>query len=66
MLLKADYTIIQTPDRVTLQCPYCEDEIEMNISEFEVHCKDIFEASGDTIECDGCKADIELGNWELD
>ncbi|MBC1499375.1 hypothetical protein HB943_02080 [Listeria weihenstephanensis] len=62
MLVVVDYTIIQKPDRVTLECPYCGEEIEMPVSEF----KDVFEATGDTIECPECKGGIELGGWELD
>ncbi len=34
----------------------------MPVSEF----KDIFEATGDTIECIECKGNIMLGDWELD
>ncbi|EPS4400030.1 hypothetical protein ACVET5_001386 [Listeria monocytogenes] len=61
-MLVVDFTIIQKPNRVVLECPYCGDGIEMPVSEF----KDIFEATGDTIECIECKGNIMLGDWELD
>ena len=60
----ADFTIVSVPAYIKVECPYCNEDIEINWHEIDAP-----ECWGDQwpdIECPYCENEIELGDYDYD
>lgn len=67
-LERADITIVQVPKYVIYKCPYCGEEIEVDFDDFYDDRMSEYwpDWEGDTVICDECGADFEIGSVEVD
>lgn len=67
-LKKADITIEMAPRYVKYECPYCRREVAVGYKGFEgVMMSDYWpDWEGDTVICDKCGEEFEIGNVEVD
>ena len=67
-LEKADVTIVQTPEYVSYKCPHCGEEVEVDYDDFNDERIDNYwsDWEGDTVICDECGAEFEIGNVEVE
>ena len=67
-LEKVDVTIVRTPEYVRYKCPYCGEEVEVDYDVFNDDRIDGYwpDWEGDTVICDECGAEFEIGNVEVD
>lgn len=61
---RADFTILSRPCAIKLECPYCEEEIEIDWE--DVNAPECWSDYWDDIECPECGKTIKLGDWEYD
>lgn len=65
---KTDIQIVSEPTWVKLNCPYCDEEIEMDYDEFSDLMTESYPGdwSGEKIECPYCNREIEINDveWE--
>lgn len=61
---KTDFTIVQSPDHITLECPHCEMDIDIDWDNLDV--PDYWSDDWGEIECPHCGKEIELGDYDLD
>lgn len=61
---KVDFTIVQHPVAIKLECPYCEADIE--ISWEDVNAPEYWGDDWGEIECPYCENTIVLGDCEFD
>lgn len=59
---KAELQIISMPVEVRVTCPYCEEEMEIDFDNFmkEMYSDYPGDWRGETVECPGCKNEIEI------
>ena len=67
-LKKSEITIVQVPKYVIYECPYCGEECEVDFDDFynnriSDYCP---EWEGETVICDECGDEFEIGNVEVD
>lgn len=67
-LKKADIRIEMVPKYVIYECPHCGNEVEADYSDFEDERMSDYwtEWEGDTVICNECGAEFEIGNVEVD
>lgn len=67
-LKKADITIEMVPRYVKYKCPHCGNEVDVDYSDFEDDRVNNYWADwkGDTVICDECGDEFEIGNVEVD
>lgn len=67
-LKKVDITIEMAPRFVKYECPHCGTEVEVSYSDFEDDrmSKYWLEWEEDTVICDECGAEFEIGSVEVD
>ena len=61
-----DFTIFRRPSTVKLECPFCEEEIEMDYSDFPYSDMYWGDISGEELECPNCHEYITLGDYDVD
>jgi len=61
---KTDFTIVRKPDRINLECPYCEMDIDIDWDNLDV--PDYWGDDWGEIECPECEHTILLGDYDLD
>ena len=61
---KTDFRIDMTPTSISLECPHCEMDIELDLKDINV--PEYWRDDWGTVECPFCGKDIELGEYELD
>lgn len=61
---KTDFTIVQRPVRIELDCPDCEARIEIDWRKLDV--PDFWGDDWGEIECPYCEQIIALGDYDLD
>ena len=61
---QAKYTIISVPKSIRFRCPYCDEEIEIDVDHLSFYSISLW--SGGIIECSECHKDVELSDWEYD
>ena len=67
MTTKADYTICSTPSYISLDCPTCDEHIEIDWKKIEgAFGADLYYGNCGAIMCQNCGHDIELGDAEYD
>lgn len=59
-----DYTIVSRPDHIRLECPHCEEELEIDFEDVNFH-QDNW-SDGGYCTCTWCGKEIELGDWDYD
>lgn len=65
--MEATITIIQKPTEIRFECPHCEEEIIMDIEDFELLVgNDIPDWQYSKFKCDSCEKEIEVGYVEWD
>lgn len=65
-ILKADVTVIQKPITVKLDCPYCDEEIEIDYSEFEGMVGEPCDWNYSKFNCPKCGKEIEIDGVDWD
>lgn len=70
---KANYTIGMAPKYITLECPYCELDFDIDYGELvkstcseDGHEKIWMGNGGVMVTCDYCEQEVELGEAEVD
>ena len=65
---KVDIVIEMVPRYVKYKCPHCENEISVDYDDFEDDRASDYWADwkGDTVICDECGDEFEIGNVEVD
>ena len=66
-LEKANILIVQKPDYVKYICPKCGEEIEVDYDDFEYERINEYwgDWEGDTVICNECGAEFEIGVVEV-
>lgn len=59
-----DFIIVSAPVAISLDCPFCEEEIEIRWK--DAHPPKDWTAPWDDVECPNCKSMIALGDWTYD
>lgn len=60
---KVPFIIVSRPSYIHLECPYCDEEIEINWGDLNVpNGWDYW----DDVICPDCGKTIKLGDWEYD
>lgn len=62
--MSTDYVINSKPDSISLECPYCGEEIEIPFN--EVNFKTDYWGDGGYCTCPECEKEIEIGDYEYD
>lgn len=67
-LLPADVRIIQRPIEVRIECPHCDEDIEVNYDEFIDFIGSDYPGDwgGQIIKCPRCEKEIEIDDIEWD
>lgn len=61
---KVDFTIISRPDHIHLECPFCNEEIEVDWNDVDV--PECWSDDWGYIECPECEKEIKLGEYDYD
>lgn len=67
-LKEVGITIVQIPKYVTYECPYCGIKVDVDYDDFEDDRMTNYwlEWKGDTVICDECEREFQIGNVEVD
>ena len=60
----ADFTIVSKPVAIRLECPFCEEEIEIPWREVEV--PENWSDNWPAVACPNCGKEIALDDWDYD
>lgn len=63
---EVEFTIVKNPTQVTLECPFCGEEIEIEWEDFEYNNMNWANIRGEKIECPECNEYIKLGDFDVD
>jgi len=64
--LKADISVRQKPVSVVIECPHCDEEIEIDYQDFINQLGEPCDWSYSKIACPRCDKEIEIDNVEWD
>lgn len=59
-----DYTIISKPAYIKFDCPYCNEEVEIDFKEVVFNTD--YWGDGAWVNCPECGEEVELNNYEYD
>lgn len=63
-LEKVEVTVVRVPKYVSYTCPHCGEEVEVDFDDRISDCWPDW--VGDTVICDECGAEFEIGSVEVD
>lgn len=62
--LAVDFTIISSPSYIHLECPFCEEEVEISWAKLKV--PQSWCDKWEDVKCPLCGKMISLGDWKYD
>lgn len=63
---KVDFTIVKLPHHISLNCPFCGEDIQIDWDDVPSTYEDWNAIKGKYVECPECKNDIKLGDFDVD
>lgn len=61
---KADFTIVSRPDHIRFECPYCQEDVEVDWNDVDV--PEAWSDDFGSVECPNCNLDVKLEDWDYD
>lgn len=62
-----DFTIVQRPHHIFLDCPFCGEEMEIDWEDvYHNAYEDWNTLKGSYVECPYCKNEVKLGDYDVD
>jgi len=61
---RIDFTIVSKPDYISLECPFCHDDIKIDWNDVDV--PEDWQGDWGYVECPTCEKLISLGDWDYD